>query len=63
MKRSIKGHETMAHAGAFCLLSLDVHELTCVWTTARNSGCLEGEESEPAPYVFDPFSQEKIQER
>jgi len=63
MKRGIKGHENMTHAGAFFLLSLELHELTWVWTTARNSGCFEGEEGEPAPYVFVPFSQEKVQER
>ena len=62
MKRSIKGHENMTHAGAFFLLSFKFCELTWVWTTARHSGCFEGEEGEPAPCVFALFSQEKVQE-
>jgi len=63
MKRSIKGHENMTHAGVFFLLSFELCDLTWVRTTSRYSGCFEGEEGEPTPYVFAPFSQEKVQER
>ena len=65
MKRSIKGHENMTHAGWFCstMSRIPRANLCCVGTTTRNLGCFEGEEGEPSPCVFRPFSKEKVQER
>jgi hypothetical protein len=64
MKRGVKGHETMSHAGSSCVAAIcESHELTSHAPTTRNFGCFEGEEGTLFPHVFRPFSQEKVQER
>jgi hypothetical protein len=44
MKRSIKGHEDMSHAGADTIIILYYFKSTCAYTICRTHGHLENEE-------------------